>query len=351
LNSEAQPLRVVSVFPDEQETAAIGGLTRALSPDSQYLGVHGQQARDLLSSSQELIDALSHRTAEVRAGREILQRATFNDVVRACLPAAKAGERYLLVSPSTVPLDLAFDEIGNWGDRAIFSHLCFPQPPSDEVLARVLRPRTFPLEGYLLVCPMAMDRAVPRHLQDIVTVALSLESQMPVELWLQPRYDRALQALSRTDLSWLHIDTHGTQSQLMLGPSRADRRLAGAAELPPRVFTPLLLIVGCALLAGPDSVGSVLFRRGAETVFGPCAIFQSLGVANSEEGEAAWYRVFFESLLSGLDTGTSLLRARCSVQGTGILKYAYLLCGSSYVRFHRTGQDAEPGAAPDPAGR
>jgi hypothetical protein len=327
------------VFPDERESVAIGKRLSAVGPKYKFVSVHGQPARDLLAAGGELIDALGNNAWDVREGKSIPQRDVFSEAARCGLPSVEDGARYLIVSPSTVPLDLACDESGSWGDRAIFSHLCVPQAPSEGLLARAVLPRAFPLEGYLLVCPMRMDRLVPRHLQDIVTVALSFESSMPVELWLQPRYDRALQALSRTDLSWLHIDTHGTRTRIMLGPTREGQQMAGASELPTRVFTPLVIVVGCALLSGSDGIGAVLFRRGAEAVFGPCAVFHSLGVANSEDGEAAWYRTLFESLLRGADLGVSLLHARQSVTGSGILKHAYLIAGSSYVRFVAAGDE------------
>jgi hypothetical protein len=333
METASQPINVISVFPDKANSDSLRKRLQTLGVDNGHIDVSDQTATHLLNASQELVQALDHRAFDVRAGLGLEEREAFSRIARNCLPAAIEGGRYLVVSPATVPLDLAFDAGGNWGDRAIYSHLYSYDAPSAGLLTRALWPKELPLEGYLLLCPMAMDRAIPRHLQDIVTVALELESRMPVELWLQPRYDRATQALARTDLSWLHIDTHGTPTKIMLGSTREDQELAGAEDLPPRVFTPLFIIVGCALASGPESISSVLFQRGAEAVFGPCAIFQSLGVANSEEGEATWYRVLFDSLLTGFDIGMSLLRARRSVAGSGILKYAYLIVGSSFLRF------------------
>ena len=64
---------------------------------------------------------------------------------------------------------------------------------------------------------------------------------------------------------------------------------------------------------------------------GPGAVFQSLGVANTEDGEAAWYRSFFDSLLSGQDVGESLATRRAT-QG-GLLKYVWAIVGSSLLSF------------------
>jgi hypothetical protein len=325
---------VVSVYAEESASTGVDQLVEALTPGARHVRINGNDAISLIRASKQLIDTLGARSSEVRKGGAIEQRETFSSVAGRFLSEVEQGQRYLVVSQSTIPLDLGFDATGDWGGRAVFSHVSSYQAPTEELYSRVIRPRAFPLEGYLLVCPMRMDRPVPRHLQDIVTVALALEDRMPVELWLQPRYEHALDAFRRTDLSWLHIDTHGARDhKMMLGPTRDNQRLVDAEALPSRIFTPLVVVCGCELMSGPESIGMTLFRRGVEAVFGPCAIFQSLGVANSEEGEAAWYRVLFESLLSGLDLGTSLLTARRSVSGDGILKYAYLIGGSSHVRF------------------
>ena len=166
---------------------------------------------------------------------------------------------------------------------------------SIEVLKRFLFPIKQTIDTYLLVCPMAMDRPLARHLQDTVTVALSFEERMPVELWLQPSLDRAIQGLRRTDVTWLHIDTHGDRDGqlIMLGPSRGTRDLVDADAIPESVRFPLVMVVGCGLTAKYNSVGAALLARGAQSVFGPCTVFESLGIANSEEGQAKWYGTFF----------------------------------------------------------
>ena len=68
---------------------------------------------------------------------------------------------------------------------------------------------------------MAMDRSVPRHEQDIVKVATELESQLAVEIWLQPSFDRAAAAFAEPGVGILHIDTHG---QVRINNAWADAR-------------------------------------------------------------------------------------------------------------------------------
>jgi len=179
-----------------------------------------------------------------------------------------------------------------------------------------------------------MDRALPRKQQDIVTVALGLEHQMPVELWLQPSFERARQAFGAKHVACLHLDTHGDADgrSIMLGPSRDGGHYIDADALPRVVRPPLIVVCGCALNGNPHSIGPALQRRGALSVFGPCTTFQSLGVANSEEGEAHWYRSFFMAMAAGIDVGTSLMQTRLAVRG-GLLKYAWVIVGSSQLCF------------------
>jgi hypothetical protein len=330
-----QSTAVVSVFVKKSHALDSVRRARRLGFDGDHRAIFGRQAIELLGASTALIAKLGSAAADVRLGARFPELAAFSRVARKCVDRPRRRGRYLLVSQHTVPLDLVSYGNEAWGARGIYSHLCSSVPPTHNRLRRALTPAVFPLQSYLLVCPMAMDRAVPRHHQDIVTVALSLESQLPVELWLQPSYERALDAFSRKDLSWLHVDTHGQGSSMMLGPSRSHGRFAGSADLPSKIDIPITIVVGCSLTSGPDSIGTMLFARGARAVLGPCAIFQSLGVANSEDGEAGWYRVLFESMIAGRDLGTSLQLARRSVPGPGILKYAYLIAGSSQVRFER----------------
>jgi hypothetical protein len=153
----------------------------------------------------------------------------------------------------------------------------------------VLRPHRSPLETYLLVCPMAMDRILARHQQDIIIVATRLESRCPVEISLQPSFERAVASFGRKDVSWLHVDTHGTAHSIMLGPSRDLRQMAQATDLPVDIPVPLVILVGCELTYAATSIGSAVLERGPTSVWGPCVTFASLALAGSDTAQLLWY--------------------------------------------------------------
>jgi len=327
---------IISVFPDNEQTKAIDAHIQSSSQEWKHISITGTTADKLLSSGEQVRQALGESSRQIRFGQDISERLKFSECAIESLLGQVEG-RCLIVSPSLVPFDLVSDDSGFWGERYIFSHvLTGDKIPTPKVLKRVLFPVKQTIDTYLLLCPMAMDRPLARHLQDIVTVALSFEQQMPVELWLQPSLDRAMQGLKRTDVSWLHIDTHGDKNGqlIMLGPSRGNRDLVDGDAFPESVRVPLVMVVGCGLTAKYNSIGSVLFERGAQSVFGPCTVFQSLGIANSEDEQAKWYRTFFSALLDGEDIGVSLLNARRAIKG-GILKHAWLIIGSSLLSFER----------------
>jgi hypothetical protein len=292
-----------------------------------------RQAGWLLKASRKLkhdLDEIGGRHAPPSLG-------DFNRVVTDLLPAPHDDDRTLVVSQWPVPLDLAQDNDGDWGERGIYSHLLVRETLGLDVVSRsVGDSTTVPLGTYLLVCPMAMDRFVPRYLQDIVRVATELEGQIPVEMWLQPTLGRALQAFGQPHVGVLHIDTHGTATTMMLGPTRDDSRGIGASDLPDHLAIPLVIVVGCELAGSADGIGATLIRRGVRAVFGTFVTFHSLGVAGSEEGEADWYRQLYQGLIRGDDLGRAVLNARRAV-GQGVLRYCWLTLGSSLLRFSPAG--------------
>jgi hypothetical protein len=332
--AESARNHVIVVFPELHLFPKRRPSAGRLSLDWQFTSISGSQARDLLRLGQELTACLSREVIVIDEGGDVSERQQFSEVARAMVPAPKSGDRYVVVAPTLLPLDLVFDSEGEWGDRGIFSHI-LADVPEEQLVERALSPVRAPLRAYLLLCPMAMDRYTSRHNQDIVVVATELESQLPVEIWLQPELERTRTALTRNDVSWLHIDTHGDASgrRWMIGPTRAGGGFLAADETPFGVSPPLIVLVGCALVGGPKSVGSVLYERGARSVFGPCAVFRSLGVAGSEAQEAEWYRTLFAALLAGKDIGHSVLEARLSVAPGRILKYAWMIVGSSLLSF------------------
>ncbi len=328
---------VLSVFPDGAGSRK--GQKSLPSDDSQwrYLTVSGSRAHTLLQIGDEIRHALAYSSTAVREGKDLVARAALSQALHDVLQEEPPADRYLVVSPSVVPIDMAALPNGMClGDVAVISHVFAPKPLRKDVLQKLILPIQMRLGSYLLLCPMAMDRDLPRNLQDIMQVAAALESEMPVEIWLQPRFRRAREAFARKDAAWLHLDTHADDEgrSLMLGPTREDAEMISADALPRRVLVPLVVAVGCALTAGPGSIGHALLERGALSVFGPCAVFESLGIANSEEGQAVWYRTFFRALLDGLDVGCAVREARRKTPG-GLLKYAWLLLGSSRLVFSR----------------
>ncbi len=320
---------MVAVLEDQSTLRALHRLWPEGAPGWELVVVPEAEAEHLLAISRELKQDL-----ECSAGRlipESLDR--FSRVVSDVLPGPVDEDRNVVASPWPVPLDLVQDGDGDWGARGIFSHVLLPEGASLEVLRRsISNPEPAPIGTYLLVCPMAMDRNVPRHLQDIVRVATELENSLPVELWLQPSLDRALQAFEQPQVGVLHIDTHGSATTIMMGPTRDGARQIGPDMLPAHISTPLVIAVGCELTGSADGIGAELVRRGVTATFGSYIRFHSLGVTGSEEAEADWYRHLLHPLIRGDDLGQAVLAARRGV-GDGILRYCWLTLGSSLLRF------------------
>jgi hypothetical protein len=298
-------------------------------PGWELVVVQEAEAEHLLTASTELKQDL-----EGSAGRLVpTSLSRFSRLVVDVLPAPVDNDRTVVMSPWPVPLDLVQDGNGDWGARGIFSHVLVSEGSSLEVLRRsISAPEPAPIGTYLLVCPMAMDRSTPRHLQDIVRVATELENSLPVELWLQPPLGRALQAFEQPEVGVLHIDTHGTATTIMMGPTRDNPRQIGPDMLPARISTPLVIAVGCDLTGSVDGIGAELVRRGATATFGSFIRFFSLGVTGSEEAEADWYRCLLQRLIHGHDLGHAVLAARRGV-ASGTLRYCWLTLGSSLLRF------------------
>lgn len=319
---------VVSVFPERSHCSAVEGIVARYGPRWSHLPVSGDAAQRLLVSGNELLESIERNPSTPN-------RQSFSRAVLDAIPAANADDRYLVISPAVCPVDLVRDRRGNWGDRAIFSHYHTAKPSARRV-EMLLSTHRAPLRTYLVVCPMAMDRGLARNLQDIMVVASALESRCPVEISLQPRYERAVASFSRNDISWLHVDTHGVPGGIMLGPSRDSRRTAEAEDLPDTIPVPLVILVGCRLTSGTTSIGSTLLRRGPVSIWGPCVTFTSLGLAGSDDSQITWYEQFLSSLVDGHDIGRSLLRARQALSDGSPLKFTWLILGSSLLSFSTT---------------
>ncbi|MCX6031569.1 MAG: hypothetical protein NT169_19995 [Chloroflexi bacterium] len=317
---------IVSIFPERVHCDAVGNLVKPFGGIWTHLAISGDDAHRLLDTGKSLLTSIERDPSAI--DRDMFSRAVLNSV-----PAPGDNDRFLIISPTTCPLDLVRDDTGNWGDRAIFSHLDAADAPSAHTFEKALRPRCVSLGTYLLLCPMAMDRSLARHLQDIVIVATKLESALPVEISLQPPYERARASFTREDVSWLHVDTHGTSTSIMLGPSRDSRQIADSTDLPEHIPVPLVILVGCQLTSGAASIGSAVLERGPTSIWGPCVTFSSLSLAGSDDSQILWYDRFFRSLLHGHDVGESLLLARQSLTTGSALKFTWLILGSSLLSF------------------
>ena len=261
---------IVSIFPERAQSDLVDELVAPFGDDWTHLAVSGDDARRLLGAGMSLLSSIQRDPSAVK-------RDSFSEAVLDTVPIPAGDDRFLVISPMTCPLDLVYDGTGDWGDRAIFSHLHSLDAPSPHLLEKVLRPRRVSLATYLLLCPMAMDRALARHLQDIMIVATELESLLPVEILLQPPYERARDAFARDGVSWLHVDTHGTPEMIMLGPSRGSRQMVAATDLPEHIPAPLVVLVGCQQTSGAESIGTAVLERGPSSIWGPCVKFVEFG--------------------------------------------------------------------------
>ena len=322
---------LISIQPDERISSQIEALMRTRYPDWRLVSLSGDDAVQLIEAAGALRYAMYGRsTAD---GVEEYER--FVALALRLLDPPRSGSRCVVLAPEAVPLDVVNDGLGHRGEQAIFAHMPLDQPLSEDLLMRILTPIARPLQTYLLVCPMAVDfMDLPRHQQDIVRMALALESSLPVELWIQPSLKRALQALTRADVCWLHIDTHGADDGrlLMLGATRDGGESVSIDAFPPTLPIPFLMLVGCSVVSGMHSAAATLFRRGVQAVLGPCVHFVSVGITGTPEKEAEWYAAFYNALCAGEDVGTSLLQARRTTPGT-LLKCLWLLVGNPFLRF------------------
>src|SRR5689334_1741593 len=130
----------------------------------------------------------------------------FSDAVLAAIPNLFSYRRVRVISEEMLPLEMVRRDKEFLGDIAEISHE-FPGKDPSSLLTR--RERKVPLSRYFIDAVMGMEPGQPRANQDIVQVALELESEIPVELSFGGGDRRRLaHLLARDDLSILHIDTH-----------------------------------------------------------------------------------------------------------------------------------------------
>src|SRR5262245_274336 len=147
----------------------------------------------------------------------------FSDAVLAAIPNLFTYRHVRVISEEVLPLEMVRREKEFLGDVAEISHE-FPAGEASSLLAR--RAHKLPLSRYFIDAVMGMEAGVPRASQDIVQMALKLESEIPVDLSFGGGdRGRLAQLLARADLSILHIDTHGGPDGRTILVSRAGTML------------------------------------------------------------------------------------------------------------------------------
>ena len=147
----------MSIFPGRPHCDAVEHIVAPFGGAWTHLAVSGDDARGLLRAGLDLL-------ADIERKPSTADRDPFSKAVLKAIPKASMDDRFLVISPTVCPLDLARDHIGNWGDRAMFSHLHTTVRPSTRLVEKALSVHRAPLRTYLLLCPMAMDRALARNL-------------------------------------------------------------------------------------------------------------------------------------------------------------------------------------------
>jgi hypothetical protein len=262
----------------------------------------------------------------------------FSDAVLAVIPDLFTYRHVRVISEEMLPLEMVRREKAFLGDVAEISHE-LPAGEASSQLAR--RAHKLPLSRYFIDAVMGMEAGVPRASQDIVQMALKLESEIPVDLSFGGGDSgRLAQLLTRADLSILHIDTHGGPDGRTILVSRAGTML-GSDEIPASVRVPVVLLFGCQGVANRHSFGTVLRARGAEAVISSLATFRSYGLTGDAARERLIYEAFFAALKSGDTIGKALValrqtarrEGRSGPQGATLTRLMFVLVGRDDLMF------------------
>jgi hypothetical protein len=267
----------------------------------------------------------------------------FSDAVLAAIPSLFTYRHVRVISEEMLPLEMVRRDRQFLGDIAEISHE-FPAGEASALLSQSLftgDQHKLPLSRYFIDAVMGMDPGVPRASQDIVQVALKLESEIPVDLSFGGGDGgRLAQLLTRDELSILHIDTHGGPDGRTILVSRAGTML-GSDELPASVRVPVVLLFGCQGVANRRSFGSVLRARGAQAVISSLATFKSYGLTGDAARERLIYEAFFAALKSGDTIGKALValrqtarrEGRSGPQGATLTRLMFVLVGRDDLAF------------------
>lgn len=238
----------------------------------------------------------------------------FSRAVIAAIPNLFAYRHIRVISERMLPLEMVRREKEFLGDIAEISHE-FPSSDGSSLLAR--RKHKLPMSRYFIDAVMEMESGLSRTSQDIVQVALELESEIPVDLSFGGGDStRLARLLARDDLSILHVDTHGGPDGRAILVSRSGVMLT-SDEITASVKVPLVLLFGCQGVANRQSFGSVLRARGAEAVISSFAMFKSYGLTGDAARERLIYETFFSALKSGETVGKALVGVRQTAKREG----------------------------------
>lgn len=321
---------VIVIIPEQDICLDIKNLIIKNTSNWNIITLFNKEAKKLLILGKKLLKAIEQNSNHILDFRQ-----EFSEKVISYFKDFKNVERLQVISSEICPIDLVYDEFGNWGDRFIISHLPVNSCVNSKLILGLFNPIKKKLLSYVLHCPMAMDRNLPRHEQDIIIAATELESSCAVEIILQPSYKNALKNFNRDDISILHIDTHGTEEKIMLGASREGRKMAKISDFSIKTKIPLIILIGCELTGGTKSIGAGLLNIGIKSIIGPCIKFTSLALGKTDELQVIWYKTLLLNIINGLDIGKSQLIARQKLKTDSLFKYTWLLLGSSILYFEK----------------
>jgi hypothetical protein len=321
-----------------------GTFAAALGKDAHELGYALLElpARAIELARQLKVEIENDDTAE-EGPRSPPHLNAFSEAVLAAIPDLFTYRRVRVISEEMLPLEMVRRDREFLGDVAEISHE-FPAGEASSPLTRPLLSggqHKLPLSRYFIDAVMGMEAGVPRASQDIVQVALKLESEIPVDLSFGGGdRGRLAQLLARADLSILHIDTHGGPDGRTILLSRAGTML-GSDEIPASVRVPVVLLFGCQGVANRRSFGSVLRAHGAEAVISSLATFKSYGLTGEAAREPLIYEAFFAALKSGDTIGKALValrqtakrEGRSSPQGATLTRLMFVLVGRDDLVF------------------
>jgi hypothetical protein len=334
-----------AVAAERSDTAVvIAGLS-----DTKFAGALTKEARELGHELFELPPSVIERATQLKAEiekddisesgpRSPRRLEPFSDAVMAAIPNLFAYRHVRVISEQMLPLELVRRKKEFLGDIAEISHE-FPSRDASSLVAR--REHKVALSRYFIDAVMGMESGRSRAGQDIVQLALKLESEIPVDLSFGGGdKSRLARLLARDDVSILHIDTHGAPDGRAILVSRGGTMLA-SDEIPAPVRVPVVLLFGCQGVANKQSFGSVLRAHGAEAVISSFATFESYGLTGDATRERRIYEAFFSALKSGETIGRALVGLRQTARREGakgprgptLTRFTFVLVGRDDLTF------------------